>query len=220
VDVDVHHGDGTQALFWDDPQVATVSIHESGQFLFPGTGEIHERGGPGAPGSAVNVPLGAWTGDASWQEAVTSVVPAVAERVRPTILVSQQGCDSHALDPLANLRVTTRSYAVTCRLLDELSRRWCEGRWLATGGGGYDAYRVVPRSWALIWLAQAGRPVPPETPPDWRDRWELDAERFGQSPMPVRFLDRDDLVGREPAGVAERNRRTIDAVLAQVASAD
>jgi acetoin utilization protein AcuC len=213
VDLDVHHGDGTQSLFWDDPQVLTFSIHESGLSLFPGTGFIEERGGAEAHGTAVNIPLQAFSGDSSWQEALTTVIPALAEVFRPTFLVSQHGCDSHVLDPLAHLRLTTRSYLVATQLLDELAHRHAEGRWLATGGGGYDAYRVVPRSWALTWLAQAHRSVPEETDPAWRQRWTAAAERYGQGPPPVRFLDPAEMVGPEPAQLSEVNRRTAERAL-------
>ena len=168
VDLDVHHGDGTQALFWDDPEVLTFSIHESGQSLFPGTGFVDERGGPDALGTAVNVPLQPYSGDASWLSAVETIVPALADAFRPTFLVSQHGCDTHAYDPLAHLRLTTRAYRAATLLLDGIAHEYTEGRWLATGGGGYDAYRVVPRSWSLVWLAQAHRNPPTETDPAWR----------------------------------------------------
>ncbi|HUG47858.1 MAG TPA: acetoin utilization protein AcuC [Candidatus Limnocylindria bacterium] len=214
VDLDVHHGDGTQALFWDDPQVLTFSIHESGLSLFPGSGFVDETGARAAAGRSVNVPLQAYSGDASWAEAVSSLLPALAEAFRPTFLVTQHGCDSHALDPLAHLRLTTRSYQLATRLLDELAHRHAEGRWLATGGGGYDAYRVVPRSWALVWLAQAHRPPPEQTDPAWRERWAAAAERYGQSPPPVHFIDPPDLVGPEPPQLAEANRRTAQRALA------
>ena len=214
VDLDVHHGDGSQALFWDDPRVLTFSIHETGLSLFPGTGFIEEQGGAGAHGTAVNVPLQPYSGDASWQGALESVVPALAEAFRPTFLVSQHGCDSHALDPLAHLRLTTRSYLLATRLLDELSHRYADGRWLATGGGGYDAYRVVPRSWALVWLAQAHRQPPAETEPAWRERWAEAAERYGQSPLPTSFVDPADLVRPEPAQLTDANRATAERALA------
>ena len=120
LDFDVHHGDGVQALFWDDPQVVTLSIHETGETLFPGTGFVRERGGhgsdgpavsiPSAIGTAVNLPMVAGTGDASWLAALQAVVPALAEAFRPTMLVTQHGCDSHLLDPLAHLRLTTAAY--------------------------------------------------------------------------------------------------------------
>ena len=213
VDIDVHHGDGTQAMFWDDPQVLTLSIHESGRSLFPGSGFVDETGGSGAPGTAVNIPLEAFSGDESWLRAVESVVPALAEAFRPTFLVSQHGCDTHAFDPLAHLRVTTAAYARATRLLDHVAHRWCSGRWLATGGGGYDAYRVVPRSWALIWLAQAHRDVPEKTPAAWRDRWSGEAIRFGQAPLPEVYLDPPGTAAPEPHGVGERNARTLDRAL-------
>ena len=117
------------------------------------------------------------------------LVPALAEAFRPTFIVSQHGCDSHVLDPLAHLRLTTAAYARACRLIDEVAHRWCEGRWLATGGGGYDAYRVVPRSWAIVWLAQAHRELPAETPAGWRERWAEEARAFGQGPLPVDLVD-------------------------------
>ena len=214
VDLDVHHGDGVQALFWDDPQVLTVSIHESGRSLFPGSGAADERGGPMAQGRAVNVPLAPGTGDATWWAAVERVVPALAESFRPTILVSQHGCDSHLYDPLAHLRLTTRSYARATRLLDETAHRWTSGRWLATGGGGYDVYRVVPRSWGLVWLAQAHQEVPEETPTAWRERWAEEAARHHQDPPPETWLDPDDLAGPEPGQAAAEAEPAVAQALA------
>ncbi|MGI8929609.1 MAG: acetoin utilization protein AcuC [Candidatus Limnocylindrales bacterium] len=208
VDLDVHHGDGTQALFWDDPQVMTVSVHETGQALFPGTGFLDERGGQGALGTAVNVPLQPYSGDGSWLAAVQQVVPALALTFNPTFLVTQHGCDTHAYDPLAHLRLTTRAYRAATAMLDTIAHRYAEGRWLATGGGGYDAYRVVPRSWSLVWLAQAHCDPPRETDPAWRDRWADEAERYGQSPPPGTLLDPQDLVRPEPPELVELNRKT------------
>jgi acetoin utilization protein AcuC len=210
VDLDVHHGDGVQAFFWDDPAVLTCSLHETGETLFPGTGRVEERGGPGAEGTAVNVPLQPGTGDASWLAALEMVVPALAEAFRPTMLVTQHGCDSHLLDPLAHLRLTTAAYRRAAALVDEVAHRWCEGRWLATGGGGYDVYRVVPRAWALVWLAQAHREPPLETPAEWRARWEDEAERWRQAPMPEVLLDAPDLAGPESPAIAAANARMVE----------
>ncbi len=213
VDLDVHHGDGTQALFWDDPQVLTFSIHETGMSLFPGTGFVDERGGRDAPGTAVNVPLQPYSGDGSWLAAVEKVVPALAEVFKPTFLVSQHGCDTHAYDPLAHLRLTTRSYRAASVLLDALAHRHCSGRWLATGGGGYDAYRVVPRSWSLVWLAQAHREPQQATPTQWQARWLAEAERFGQAPLPAEWLDPDDLVAPDKPELLAANARMTDRAL-------
>ena len=213
VDLDVHHGDGTQQMFWDDPDVLTVSIHETGLALFPGTGFMDERGGPRAPGSAVNVPLQPYSGDESWLAAVEAVVPALADAFRPSFLVTQHGCDTHVYDPLAHLRLTTRAYRAATVMLDQIAHRHAAGRWLATGGGGYDAYRVVPRSWSLVWLAQAHRDPPAQTDRAWRDQWSSEADRYGHSPLPATFLDPDDLVGPEPNGVRTTNARTVERAL-------
>ena len=155
------------------------------------------------------------TGTQSWVSVVELVVPALAEAYRPTFLVTQHGCDSHVLDPLAHLRLTTDAYARATRLLDDTAHRWCEGRWVATGGGGYDAYRVVPRSWALVWLAQAHAEVPEAIPDEWRARWAEEADAHGQSPPPELFLDDLRLRLTEPHGVGERNLRTAQQALGQ-----
>lgn len=211
IDLDTHHGDGVEALHAADPDVMTVSIHESGRTLFPGTGLL-DQGPPGAaPGTVVNVPLDAFTGAAVWLEAVEAVVPLAADRFRPDIVVSQHGADTHAWDPLAHLRVTTTAMGAAARLVDELAHRHADGRWLATGGGGYDAYRVVPRTWALVWLAGAHRAAPEATPAAWRERWASDAAAFGTPGMPESFDD-DPSVGAttdRPGALADAGSRAV-----------
>jgi acetoin utilization protein AcuC len=210
VDLDVHHGDGTQELFWDDAQVLTFSIHETGMSLFPGTGHVDETGGAAARGTAVNVPLQPFSGDASWLAALERTLPVLSDLFKPTFLVSQHGCDTHAYDPLAHLRLTTRAYRAATLLLDRLAHEHCAGRWLATGGGGYDAYRVVPRSWSLVYLAQAHAEPPATTPADWRAQWAAEAERFEQSPPPELMLDPEGLVSEESPDVATSNAKTAE----------
>ncbi len=189
IDLDVHHGDGVQAIHWSDPGVMTVSIHETGRALFPGTGFPDELGGAGAEGTKVNLPLDPWTGELGWLPALQLVLPALAERFAPEIIVSQHGADAHAFDPLAHLNVTTTAMGRAARLVDSLAHAYADGRWLATGGGGYDVYRVVPRAWAHIWLAANHEPVPDAIPEAWRERWADAAERHGQTPLPVTFDD-------------------------------
>jgi acetoin utilization protein AcuC len=213
VDTDVHHGDGVEGIFWDDPLVQTVSIHESGLTLFPGTGWVEDRGGEGAEGSAVNIPLEHGTSDASWLAVLESVVPAVADAFRPTILVTLNGSDAHAYDPLANVQLTTTAFARAATLLDRIAHEHAGGRWLATGGGGYDVYRAVPRNWGLIWLAQAHRDVPDETPPEWRARWADEATRYRGGPPPAHMLDPDGVAMPESPSVAATNRATAAAAL-------
>jgi acetoin utilization protein AcuC len=190
IDLDVHHGDGVEAIHWDDPGVMTISFHESGRYLFPGSGFANELGEGTAAGTAINIPFEPFAGDEAWLPWVRSIPVTAAAAFGPDIVVSQHGCDSHAWDPLAHLRVTTTAMGAAARLVDRVAHRWAAGRWLATGGGGYDAYRVVPRAWAHVWLAGAHRPPPPETPKEWRDRWAEEAARYGQSPLPMTFDDR------------------------------
>ncbi len=123
--------------------------------------------------------------------------------------MSQHGADSHAWDPLAHLAVTTTAMGEAARMVDRLAHRHAGGRWLATGGGGYDAYRVVPRAWALTWLAGAHREVPTATPAAWRERWADEAARFGQAPLPTTFDDEPG-VGRDgDPGRASTDARTL-----------
>jgi acetoin utilization protein AcuC len=187
VDIDVHHGDGVQAAFWDDPRVLTISIHESGRSLFPGTGFPYEIGGAGAQGASVNVALPAGTGDAGWLRAFHAVVPPLVRAFAPTVLVSQHGCDTHALDPLANLLVSVDGQRSAHAALHALAHEVCAGRWVATGGGGYELVRVVPRTWTHLLAEAAGSPVDPETetPGDWR---EIVLNRTGNH-APTRMTD-------------------------------
>ena len=179
VDVDVHHGDGVEHVFWDDPRVLTISVHESGRFLFPGTGFAHDVGGRDAEGGAVNVALPPGTGDDGWLRAFHSVVPALIRQFRPQLLVTQQGCDSHALDPLAHLELTVDGQRAAYAMLHELAHEYAAGRWVALGGGGYALVDVVPRAWAHLVGEVVGRPVDPQTPipQSWLD---LVAERTGR----------------------------------------
>ena len=189
VDLDVHHGDGVQAIHQGDPGVLTLSFHESGRYLFPGTGGVGELGGGVAAGTSVNVPLELGTGEGAWLAGVRVLLPELAAAFGPDLIVSQHGADSHAWDPLAHLRVTTTAMGEAARLVDLVAHRVAGGRWLATGGGGYDVYRVVPRSWSLVWLAGAHREVPAALPAAWREAWAGEAARYGQAPLPATFED-------------------------------
>jgi acetoin utilization protein AcuC len=171
VDIDVHHGDGVQAAFYDDPRVMTISLHETPRTLFPGTGFPNESGGPGAEGTSVNVALPPGTGDGPWLRAFDAVVPPLLEAFRPEVLVTQHGCDSHALDPLAHLILSVDGQRTAYAWLHRLAHRVAGGRWLVTGGGGYELVQVVPRAWTHLLAEAAGRPIEPETatPEPWRD---------------------------------------------------
>jgi acetoin utilization protein AcuC len=164
VDVDVHHGDGVQQHFWDDPRVLTISLHESPRTLFPGTGWPTEIGGPGAEGSAINVALPPGTADNAWLRAFEAVVPAALQAFSPQFLVTQQGCDSHFSDPLAHMSLSIEGQRMSYRALHRLAHTHAGGRWIATGGGGYEWVDVVPLAWTHLLAEALNRPVDPADP--------------------------------------------------------
>ncbi|MDI3299209.1 MAG: acetoin utilization protein AcuC [Bacillota bacterium] len=215
VDIDAHHADGVQAAFYEAADVLVVSLHETGRYLFPGTGSIDERGRGAGAGRTWNVPLDAYTEDASWIEAFRRVVPPLLERFAPDVLVSQHGADGHRLDPLTHLALTTESYRAAGESLHRLAHELCDGRWLALGGGGYAVWEVVPRVWALLWSEMSGRPLPERIPGSWLERWQP----LSPVPLPARFLD--PLPGEEGAfppiprrpAIEALNRRTVDRLL-------
>ncbi|MFB6635112.1 acetoin utilization protein AcuC [Streptomyces sp. NPDC056362] len=194
VDVDVHHGDGVQAAFWEDPRVLTVSLHEHPRTLFPQTGWPEETGAPGAgEGGAVNVALPAGTGDAGWLRAFHAVVPELLADFRPQVLVTQHGADTHFEDPLAHLAVSLDAQRAVQEACHELAHEHAEGRWVALGGGGYAVVDVVPRSWTHLVGIAAHAPVDPASviPESWRDEVYARTRQRG----PARMTD-----GRWPVG--------------------
>jgi acetoin utilization protein AcuC len=192
VDVDVHHGDGVQKIFYDDPRVLTISLHETGQMLFPGTGFPADTGGPDAVGTSVNVALPPGTADAGWLRAFHAIVPPLVRAFEPDVLVTQQGCDSHRDDPLAHLMLTVDGHRASYLALHDLAHEVCGGRWVAMGGGGYAVVDVVPRSWTHLLAIVGGSPLDPETatPASWRQHVEETLHRSA----PGRMTD-----GRTPA---------------------
>ncbi|WCN37056.1 acetoin utilization protein AcuC [Aneurinibacillus uraniidurans] len=177
IDTDAHHGDGVQWAFYDDPNVLTLSFHETGKYLFPGTGNITERGDGQGYGFSVNVPLDAFTEDDSWLETYYKVLPTVARGFKPDIILTQNGCDAHTFDPLTHLSTTMRIYQEIPRLARDLADELCDGRLIATGGGGYDIWRVVPRAWSLLWAELSGQVVPQDTriPQAWIDKYQTES---------------------------------------------
>ncbi|MCT2196946.1 acetoin utilization protein AcuC [Paenibacillus sp. p3-SID1389] len=193
VDTDVHHGDGVQWSFYSDPDVCTYSIHETGKYLFPGTGFLPERGEHQGYGACMNLPLQPYTEDASWMECFEESIRRLAAHFRPDVIVSLHGCDAHALDPLSHMHCSMAIYRDMPAILHELAHTYCEGRWVAMGGGGYDLWRVVPRAWSLLWLEMSDHPLIASLrrnpllplPQAWIDRWQP------QTPfqLPAAWLD-------------------------------
>lgn len=166
IDIDVHHGDGVQYAFDDTDRVLTISFHQDGRTLFPGTGGVGEIGRAKGKGYGVNLPLPPGTGDAIYLWAFDQIVPPLLGRFRPDIVVTQLGVDTHYLDPLAELSLTTRGQEAIFRRLERLAPRW-----LALGGGGYNV-DVVPRAWTLALGVMTGRDLPDDLPAAYRDRFD------------------------------------------------
>jgi acetoin utilization protein AcuC len=177
LDIDVHHGDGVQWIFYEDPRVLTISFHQSGAYLYPGTGFENETGAGRAVGTAGNVPLLPYTGGADYLWALERVLPALTEAFRPQVLVAQLGADTHHGDPLANLGLTMAAYPRLARLIHEVVHDICENRWVATGGGGYQFDSVVPKVWTIHWAEMVG--ATEVIPGDWMR--DLDSDSVSRS---------------------------------------
>lgn len=186
VDIDAHHGDGVQAAFYDDPRVLTVSIHESGRYLFPGTGEVNEVGRGEARGTCLNIPLPPFSGDEAILEAFDRVIAPAVRAWAPDILLTQTGVDAHHADPLTHLCATIPLYPKFAARLHDLVHDAASGRWLIVGGGGYDPWDVTPRAWTAFIGTVLGRDVDEvRLPQEW-----LEASRSaGGDPPPILLHD-------------------------------
>ena len=202
VDVDVHHGDGTQFLFYDDPRVLTCSVHESGRYLFPGTGEISERGDGDGLGTSINIPLPPYSGSGPYLRAVTEVIVPAVTAFAPQVLVTQNGVDPHHQDPLAHLQVTMDAFPTLWATLRGLARDAAGGRWVALGGGGYNV-DVLPRAWALLFADMVGAELDDTLPQSWHAQAQ---ERTGRSLTPALMQEASFSIDQ-----AERTRADADA---------
>jgi acetoin utilization protein AcuC len=171
LDIDLHHGDGVQSLFYDNDRVLTISLHETGHYLYPGTGHIHELGTGSARGLSLNIPLEPFTEAESYLEAFEALVPRALEEFKPHVLVIQAGADAHFADPLGDLALTTQTFEKLYRRILELAEAHTKGRALFTLGGGYEA-QVVARVWTILYLTLMELPIPEYLPPAWLERWK------------------------------------------------
>ncbi len=210
VDIDVHHGNGVQEILYDDPSVMTVSLHESGQYLFPGSGEVRELGAGEGRGLKLNVPLQPFTWGGSYLEVFEQVLPPALRHFRPDVLVVQAGADAHFDDPLADLMLTTGDYEVLFRRILEWADQLTSGRVLFTLGGGY-SFRSAPRVWAMLYLLVHDLPLVSEIPAGWRRKWE---GILGEE-LPKSFLDADSRRPEIPdrLEIADRNRQVAERLL-------
>jgi acetoin utilization protein AcuC len=212
VDTDAHHGDGVQWSFYDEPNVCTLSIHETGRYLFPGTGNVNERGQGKGYGYSFNIPVDAFTEDDSWLDAYSKAIMEVADFFKPDVILTQNGADSHYFDPLTHLSATMKIYREIPKLAHKIAHKYCSGRWIAVGGGGYDIWRVVPRAWAMIWLEMTENSnCYGSLPEDWVQYWQ---EKSNVT-LPREWDDPENLYPPIPRKeeITEKNRLTLEKAL-------
>ncbi len=211
IDLDVHHGNGTQWIFYEDPRVMTVSVHESGRHLFPGSGFPQETGAPGAEGSSANLALPPFSGNAAYRRALHEFVIPVVEAFAPDAIVAQCGVDHHHADPLAHMLTTIDLYPDLWEGLDQLATSLCDGRWIAMGGGGYNPCVAPPRAWASLAFQMIGQRIEGNLPERWRELalilgCDTPAYTWTEDTPPAADPDRDRSVAQQVDEAITRSR--------------
>ena len=197
IDIDCHHGDGVQLAYYDTDAVLTISVHESGAFLFPGTGHVQETGAGRGRGYSVNLPLYPYTRPDLYLWSFLEVVPPLLERFGPDVIVTQLGIDSHFKDPITHLAQTVQGFAEAVGAFAGAAPKW-----LALGGGGYDL-QAVARAWASAYGVMADIPLPEEIPATY-------AERYGVRTLSdPEDLELTDQVARDAKDFAESSVRAV-----------
>jgi acetoin utilization protein AcuC len=174
IDIDAHHGDGVQEAFYVTNRVLTISIHETGRMLFPGTGFEGDLGRGEGKGYSVNIPMPPFSDDELFLRAFSEIVPPLMEKFRPDIVVSQLGVDSFRNDPLAHLNYTSNGFCEVVSRIKEFSPKW-----VALGGGGYDVANVA-KAWTLAWAAMNDVRILDEIPFDFLAAFPLEGFRSGR----------------------------------------
>ncbi len=188
LDLDVHHGDGVQETFYSNEKVMTISVHESGEFLFPGTGWLHELGKGMGRSLKLNVPLEPFTEGDSYLEIIDGIVAPALKWFKPDAMIIQAGADAHFSDPLADLMLTTQDFEKIYHRVIELVNLYCKGKALFTFGGGY-SITATPRIWILLYLILFGIKIPERLPSEWRMHWQEKTNKelpeFLHDPIPA-----------------------------------
>jgi acetoin utilization protein AcuC len=204
-DIDAHHADGVQVAFYDDPHVLNFSIHESGKFLYPGTGSVDEIGEGAGKGYTVNLPLWPDTQDASFQKAFEEVFPPLARAFKPEILITQFGVDMHFDDPLSHINLTTDSYDKVARIFHKTAHEVCDGRWVCLGGGGYSS-KAVSRVWTILFC----RMIKANPPTYLSEKWKSYYRSLAKEDPGEELFDVTSTFGAENPAVLSETRKVID----------
>jgi acetoin utilization protein AcuC len=189
LDIDAHHGDGVQNAFFDSSEVMTISIHQTGKTLFPGTGFVYETGNGNGIGYSVNIPVMPGAGTPELLQIFEEIVEPMFDSFKPDLLVTQLGVDGHFLDPLAQLTYTTHGFESVLRKLRDMSSRKCDIGWLSVGGGGYHPVNVA-RLWTLFLAVMIKEKVPNELP----DKFRETCVQMGYKDIPELMRDQDEVV--------------------------
>ena len=174
LDIDCHHGDGVQWLFYDDPNVLTISYHQDGRFLFPGTGNINETGEGKGKGFSINFPLLPGTYNKSFINLFRKTAPKILEAYAPDILITQLGVDTYFDDPLTQMGLSLAVYRDIAQTMKTSAREYCQNKWVALGGGGY-LMTVVPRAWTIFLARMLDVELNNELPDSWIKEAKEDA---------------------------------------------
>ncbi|EMC0318856.1 acetoin utilization protein AcuC [Staphylococcus pseudintermedius] len=212
IDTDAHHGDGVQWTFYASNQVMNYSIHETGKFLFPGSGHYTERGTDQGFGYSINVPLEPYTEHDSFLEVFKKTLNQVAESFQPDFIVSVNGSDIHYLDPLTHMSCDLNTLYQIPYIITEVAEKYCGGKQIMLGGGGYNIWRVVPRAWSHIYLSLIHQPrLHGRLPEDWLNKWR----HYSPVPIPEYWEEQyDDYqdIPRRPE-IAKQNNQVAENIL-------
>jgi len=206
LDIDCHHGDGVQWLFYDDPNVLTISLHESGKFLFPGTGETKERGGNLGDGYSLNFPLLPGTSNKMYLKLFRKCIPRVLETYAPDLLITQLGVDTHLNDPLTQMGLSIKIHRDLAQTMKTCAREYCNNKWLALGGGGY-LMTVVPRAWTLYLAKMLEVDLDNILPDKWIEEVK---KRVPNEEMPYHLWDMADKIEVQLLSNPEVAKKMID----------
>lgn len=212
-DIDAHHADGVQIALYDNPHVMNFSIHESGKFLYPGSGFSDETGEGKGKGFTCNLPLWPDTHDVSFMKAFGEIFPALARAFKPQVLLTQFGVDMHYDDPLSHINLTTKSYDFVAKTFHEMSHEVCDGKWICLGGGGYSS-RSVSRIWTILF----SRMIEANPPTYLSERWRSMCRRVGKEDSGEELFDDPTLFGTENPVVVSETRKSIEKARELIAS--
>lgn len=212
IDTDAHHGDGVQFSFYNDNRVMTYSIHETGRYLFPGTGNIHEKGDGDGYLYSMNLPIDAYTEDDSFISTFEKSIKVACEFFKPDIILSQNGADAHFLDPLTHLSVTHKTFQQIPQIVKRYADEFTDGKWIAIGGGGYNIFQVAPLAWAQVYNAMLGNPpLTGNIPDSWVNMWQSKAK------IKIPGDWNEDLQEYQPVprrlDIEEKNEQTLERII-------